>query len=148
MQNRTADLRIANATLYQLSYDPTRDDAADPRREGGHDAVPPPNRKPFSIPAQIGLQPEPAARHSTAARMPDPNPKTSPLPRLLALGFALLFIAAVPWYWADGGEQPLVLGMPLWVAVSTGVSFLISCLVAWAAFHTWPSDDDDAEGGS
>ncbi len=22
MQNRTADLRIANATLYQLSYDP------------------------------------------------------------------------------------------------------------------------------
>ena len=34
MQNRTADLRIANATLYQLSYDPTRDDAADPRREG------------------------------------------------------------------------------------------------------------------
>jgi len=80
--------------------------------------------------------------------LPPPNPKTSPLPRLLALGFALLFIAAVPWYWADGGEQPLVLGMPLWVAVSTGVSFLISCLAAWAAFRTWPSDDDDAEGGS
>ena len=72
--------------------------------KGGHDAVPPPNRKPFSIPAQIGLQPEPAAGQSAAARMPDPNPKTSPLPRLLALGFALLFIAAVPWYWADGGE--------------------------------------------
>ena len=107
-----------------------------------------PCSKPISIPAQIGLQPEPAAGQSAAARMPDPNPKTSPLPRLLALGFALLFIAAVPWYWADGGEQPLVLGMPLWVAVSTGVSFLISCLAAWAAFRTWPSDDDDAEGGS
>ena len=25
MQNRTADLRIANATLYQLSYDPTKE---------------------------------------------------------------------------------------------------------------------------
>ena len=34
MQNRTADLRIANATLYQLSYDPTHANAADPRREG------------------------------------------------------------------------------------------------------------------
>ena len=95
------------------------------------------------------MQPKPAAGQSAAARMPDPNPKTSPLPRLLALGFALLFVAAVPWYWGDGGgESPLGLGMPLWVAVSTGVSFLISCLAAWAAFRTWPSDDDDAEGGS
>ena len=116
--------------------------------KGGHDAVTPPNRKPFSFPAQIGLQPEPAAGQSAAARMRDPNPKTSPLPRLLAVGFALLFIAAVPGYWAGGGETPLVFGMPLWVAVSTGVSFLISCLAAWAAFRTWPSDDDDAEGGS
>ena len=116
--------------------------------KGGHDAVTPPNCKPFSFPAQIGLQPEPAAGQSAAERMRDPNPKTSPLPRLLAVGFALLFIAAVPWYWTGGGETPLVFGMPLWVAVSTGVSFLISCLTAWAAFRTWPSDDDDAEGSS
>ncbi|GEM_PF-2240233 len=34
MQNRTADLRIANATLYQLSYDPNRNGAAAPSREG------------------------------------------------------------------------------------------------------------------
>ena len=34
MQNRTADLRIANATLYQLSYDPNRDDTEKLRREG------------------------------------------------------------------------------------------------------------------
>ena len=108
----------------------------------------PPNRKPFSVLGQIGLQPKRAAVQSTGTRMPDPNPKTSPLPWLLALGFALLFAAAVPWYWAGGGETPLVLGVPLWVAVSTGVSFLISCLAAWAAFRTWPSDDNDAEGGS
>ncbi len=126
-------------------FTPTRQTRA---VKGGHDAVTPPNRKPFSFPAQIGLQPEPAAGQSAAARMRDPNPKTSPLPRLLVVGFALLFIAAVPWYWAGGGETPLVFGMPLWVAVSTGVSFLISCLAAWAAFRTWPSDDDDAEGGS
>ena len=34
MENRTPDLRIANATLYQLSYDPTHANAADPRCEG------------------------------------------------------------------------------------------------------------------
>jgi hypothetical protein len=38
--------------------------------------------------------------------------------------------------------------MPLWAVVSIGVSFLISCLTAWAAFRTWPSDGDDREGGS
>ncbi len=81
--------------------------------------------------------------------MPDPDAQHSPRPRLLPLGFALLFVAAVPWYWGDGGgETPLILGMTLWVAVSTGVSFLISCLTAWAAFRTWPSGDDNAEGGS
>ena len=116
--------------------------------KGGHDALTPPNRKPFSFPGQKGLQAEQATGQSDAERMPNPNTKTSPLPRLLALGFALLFIAAVPWYWVGGGETPLVFGMPLWVAVSTGVSFLISCLAAWAAFHTWPSDDDEAEGDS
>ena len=36
MENRTPDLRIANATLYQLSYDPTRDD----RRERGTSPLP------------------------------------------------------------------------------------------------------------
>ena len=34
MENRTPDLRIANATLYQLSYDPTRCGKENPRREG------------------------------------------------------------------------------------------------------------------
>ena len=34
MEDRTPDLRIANATLYQLSYDPTHANATDPRCEG------------------------------------------------------------------------------------------------------------------
>ena len=108
----------------------------------------PPNRKPFSFPGQKGLQAEQSTVQSDAERMTNPNTKTSLLPRRLALGFVLLFIAAVPGYWGDDGETPLVLGMPLWVASSTGISFLISCLAAWAAFHTWPSDDEDVEGDS
>ena len=34
MEDRTPDLRVANAALYQLSYDPNRNSAAAPRREG------------------------------------------------------------------------------------------------------------------
>ena len=36
MENRTPDLRIANATLYQLNYDPNREDlckASDPLQQ-------------------------------------------------------------------------------------------------------------------
>ena len=44
------------------------------------------------------------------------------------------------WLWS--------VGLPLWVAVSTGVAFLIACLAAWTAFRAWPSDGDDPEGGS
>ena len=61
------------------------------------------------------------------------------LPLTLTVAYLLLFLVAVPWYWGEGGSKP-VLGMPLWAVVSIGVSFLISCLTAWAAFRTWPSD--------
>tara|TARA_A100001037_G_scaffold149550_1_gene135151 strand:- start:1777 stop:2070 length:294 start_codon:yes stop_codon:yes gene_type:complete len=61
------------------------------------------------------------------------------LPLTLTVAYLLLFLVAVPWYWGEGGSKP-VLGMPLWAVVSIGVSFLISCLTAWAAFRAWPSD--------
>ena len=80
-------------------------------------------------------------------RMTEPKPKSARLPIALAVAYVLLFVVAVPWYWGEGGSKP-VLGMPLWAVVSVGVSFLISCLTAWAAFRTWPSDGDDGEGGS
>jgi len=69
------------------------------------------------------------------------------LPLTLTVAYLLLFLVAVPWYWGEGGSKP-VLGMPLWAVVSISVSFLISCLTAWAAFRTWPSDYDEEEGDS
>ena len=80
-------------------------------------------------------------------QMTDSKPKSSRLPMALTVIYLLLFIVAVPWYWGEGGSKP-VLGMPLWAVVSIGVSFFISCLTAWAAFRTWPSEGDDEEGGS
>ena len=110
--------------------------------KGGHDAVPPPNRKPFSFPAQKELQAKRAAGQSAAARMPDPAPKSSPRPWLLALGFALLFVAAVPWYW-PAHDQETLLGLPRWVVVSIVASVLISCLTAWVFLCHWPGGDGD-----
>jgi len=82
-----------------------------------------------------------------ASLMTDPKPKTARLTLAIAVAYVLLFVVAVPWYWGEGGSKP-VLGMPLWAVVSVGISFLISCLTAWAAFRTWPSDNEDEEGSS
>ena len=77
--------------------------------------------------------------------MRDHEFKSSHLSWLLVFSFVILFILAVPWYWGEGGDKPLIFGMPLWVGVSTFISFLISCLTAWVAFRIWPSDSDESE---
>ena len=77
--------------------------------------------------------------------MRDHEFKSSQLSWLLVFSFVILFILAVPWYWGEGGDKPLIFGMPLWVGVSTFSSFLISCLTAWVAFRIWPSDSDESE---
>jgi len=74
--------------------------------------------------------------------MPDPNPKSSRFPWLLALGFVLLFVAAVPWYW-PAHDQETLLGLPRWVVVSIVASVLISCLAAWVFLCHWPGGDGD-----
>ncbi len=45
--------------------------------------------------------------------------------------YLLLYALAVPWYWPAGYRGPLVLGFPLWVAVSLGAVLL---LAAWTGF--------------
>ena len=77
--------------------------------------------------------------------MKDHEFKSSQLSWLLVFSFVILFILAVPWYWGEGGDKPLIFGMALWVGVSTFSSFLISCLTAWVAFRIWPSDSDESE---
>ena len=77
--------------------------------------------------------------------MKDNERKPSQGSWLLVVGFVILFILAVPWYWGEGREEPLIFGMPLWVGISTFISFLISCLTAWVAFRVWPSDGDQSE---
>ena len=40
--------------------------------------------------------------------------------RYIWIVYLLLYALAVPWYWPEGYRGPLVLGFPLWVAVSLG----------------------------
>jgi hypothetical protein len=60
------------------------------------------------------------------------------------LVYAVLFTVAIPWYWPED-EVLLFLGIPLWAAVSIGVSGLISVFTAWLLLCHWPNDLNETE---
>jgi hypothetical protein len=77
-----------------------------------------------------------------ATRSPSPPPVY--LRPIVWLAYAVLFAAAVPWYWpADTSAQWL--GLPLWVVVTLAGSFLISGFTAWLFLFAWPEDDSPGE---
>lgn len=55
--------------------------------------------------------------------------------------YAILFVAAVPWYWPNDFEGTL-LGFPTWVVVSLAFSFLISALATWQFIKFWPEFEE------
>jgi 4-amino-4-deoxy-L-arabinose transferase-like glycosyltransferase len=57
------------------------------------------------------------------------------------IAYAVLFALAIPWYW-PADQTDLVLGVPLWVAVTLCVSFAISAFTAWLLITGWPPDQD------
>ena len=54
--------------------------------------------------------------------------------------YIVLFAIAIPWYWPER-EWPVVLGMPVWAAVSVGTSLVISIFTAWLLLFHWPEPD-------
>lgn len=58
------------------------------------------------------------------------------------IGYGILFLVAIPWYWPEGDER-ILFGFPLWVIVSVGVSFLISCYTAWLFLSGWPDREEE-----
>jgi len=56
------------------------------------------------------------------------------------IAYAVLFAVAIPWYW-PAEETTIVVGLPLWAAVSLGTSAIISCFTAWLLIKCWPTDD-------
>ena len=74
--------------------------------------------------------------------MSNQNKQPTSKPRFWIAGVYVIFLAAViPWYWPEVNTR-YVLGFPLWVLVSTGVSFLASVFTAWV-YLSQPQDELD-----
>ncbi len=60
---------------------------------------------------------------------------------LIWVVYLLLFVVAVPWYWPTGYRGPLVLGLPLWAAVSLGAVVLMALWTAFVIRRWWREED-------
>lgn len=78
---------------------------------------------------------------------PGPAPEVEGLrdePRrhpLIWVVYLLLLAVAVPWYWPTGYRGPLVLGLPLWAAVSLGAVVLMALWTAFVIGRWWREED-------
>ena len=57
--------------------------------------------------------------------------------RYIWLVYLLLYALAIPWYWPEGYRGPLILGFPLWVAVSLGGVLLLAVWTVWVIRRYW-----------
>ena len=57
--------------------------------------------------------------------------------RFICLVYLLLYALAIPWYLAAGYRGPLILGFPLWVAVSLGAVLLLAAWTVWVIRRYW-----------
>ncbi len=56
--------------------------------------------------------------------------------------YAVLLAISIPWYWPQE-VGTIVLGMPLWAAVSVLGSAAMSLFTAWLFLKRWPDEEDD-----
>ena len=55
--------------------------------------------------------------------------------------YAVLLVAAVPWYW-PADDKPRWAGVPAWVVVSLAGSVVVSLYTAWLLRRPWPSEEE------
>ena len=60
---------------------------------------------------------------------------------LIWVVYLLLLAVAVPWYWPTGYRGPLVLGLPLWTAVSLGAVVLMALWTGFVIRLWWQEED-------
>ena len=56
-------------------------------------------------------------------------------------GYAVLLLAAVPWYWPADDETRWG-GVPAWVVVALAGSVAVSLYTAWLLRRPWPSEEE------
>ncbi|HCL28201.1 MAG TPA: hypothetical protein DIC52_07175 [Candidatus Latescibacteria bacterium] len=68
----------------------------------------------------------------------DPRPADEPRSHgIVWIVYVLLYLVAIPWYWPAGYRGPLVLGLPLWVAVSLAATLTLALWTAYVIFRYW-----------
>ena len=62
----------------------------------------------------------------------------------ILLTYTALFSVAVPWYWQWLGSlsEKIVVGVPLWVAVSILSALGIALHTAWVLREPWPGEEE------
>ena len=66
----------------------------------------------------------------------------------LWLVYLLLYAVAIPWYWPAGYRGPLILGLPLWVAVSLLAVLVLAGWTGWVISRYWKTvGEEDSHGG-
>ena len=61
----------------------------------------------------------------------------------LWLGYALLYVIAIPWYWPDNYRGPLILGLPLWVMVTLVAVFALALWTLLAIARYWKPGEEE-----
>jgi hypothetical protein len=66
--------------------------------------------------------------------------------RWIWLVYLFLFAAAIPWYWPLSYRGSLVVGLPMWVAVTVATTVLLASWTVFVIAKYWrdPSDADGA----
>jgi hypothetical protein len=59
----------------------------------------------------------------------------------IGLIYLISLAVGVPWYWS-ADDTTMILGVPAWVAVAIGVSFVTSAFTAWLLRKPWPEELD------
>lgn len=61
--------------------------------------------------------------------------------------YVVLLVVSVPWYWPADSGTALVLGVPLWAAVSLGCYLAAAVLTALTIDTLWSAQVGDDPGG-
>lgn len=82
-------------------------------------------------------------------RRPEDRPLREPIrsPWVWAV-MVLIILAGVPLYLPTGAIEPVVLGIPYWMALSVFFTLLFAAFTSWLCLRWWNLAEPEEEGGT
>ncbi len=59
--------------------------------------------------------------------------------------YLLLYAIAIPWYWPEGYVGPIVMGLPLWVAVTLLAVVALACWTVFVIYYFWQTVEEEED---